>query len=123
MRNTVGSPVEGDDFYGREVEMRQLWQRLETDHILMLAPRRMGKTSILKRLRDTSAQHHRTVVMCSFEGCEDEFGCIAKIINALNKHGEFKKKISNIINKFLSNVKGLKPQDSSKRWHPAMDSP
>ena len=44
MHNITGQAVIGDDLYGREYELKRLWELLEQgDHILMLAPRRVGK--------------------------------------------------------------------------------
>ena len=53
MRNIIGQPVAGDDLYGREYELDRLWEQLEQgEHILMLAPRRVGKTSLMLRPSD-----------------------------------------------------------------------
>lgn len=52
VKNTTGPPVSGDNLFGRDAEIASLWQRLENnEHILMLAPRRVGKTSIMHELR------------------------------------------------------------------------
>ena len=57
MQNITGSPVEGNNFYGRESEIGTL-ERSIRDHkdILLLSPRRTGKSSIsleiMRRLRD-----------------------------------------------------------------------
>ena len=52
MRNVIGQAVVGDDLYGRDYELARLWERLEQgEHILMLAPRRVGKTSLMLELR------------------------------------------------------------------------
>lgn len=40
--NIRGRRVTGDDFYGREQEIARVWNRLETDHLLLSAPRRVG---------------------------------------------------------------------------------
>ena len=48
MRNVTGPPVMGDDLYGRQQDIDRLWSRLEGgEHLLMLAPRRVGKTSLM----------------------------------------------------------------------------
>ena len=52
MHNLIGKPAEGEDFFDRERELRQVWDRLETDNVLLLAARRVGKTSLMYRLRD-----------------------------------------------------------------------
>lgn len=47
MRNVIGKPVTGDNFFGRDREVEQLARMAEHEHILLLAPRRVGKTSLL----------------------------------------------------------------------------
>ncbi len=52
MRNVTGQTVVGDDLFGREYELGQLWEKLDIgEHLLMLAPRRVGKTSLMMELR------------------------------------------------------------------------
>ncbi|MGB4913341.1 MAG: hypothetical protein WBO95_14690, partial [Candidatus Dechloromonas phosphoritropha] len=62
MKISVGNPVEGDDFFDREQEQRRAWRKLEGSHLLMLAPRRIGKTSLILRLCATARQHSRWAV-------------------------------------------------------------
>lgn len=48
MQNITGQPVVGDDLFGRDYELKTLWERLERgEHVLLLAPRRVGKTSLM----------------------------------------------------------------------------
>ena len=51
-RNIVGPPARGDDFYGREDLIELIWEKLENNHILLAAPRRFGKTSVMLNLLD-----------------------------------------------------------------------
>lgn len=45
--NRIGPPVEGEDFYGREKEIRKAIKLLDSNHSLLLsAPRRIGKSSL-----------------------------------------------------------------------------
>lgn len=46
----VGNPAIGDDFIDREKEIDQIISALEKDSVLLIAPRRFGKTSIMRRL-------------------------------------------------------------------------
>ena len=60
MKNIIGKPVDGENFFGRDRELRELRRICEDEHILLLAPRRVGKTSLLHALasdvnRDESA--------------------------------------------------------------------
>ncbi|ODS36457.1 hypothetical protein BEH94_01155 [Candidatus Altiarchaeales archaeon WOR_SM1_SCG] len=49
----VGSPVRNDNLYGREEVIDLIWKKLEGSNILLAAPRRFGKTSIMFNLRDS----------------------------------------------------------------------
>ncbi|MYA88568.1 MAG: AAA family ATPase [Boseongicola sp. SB0662_bin_57] len=48
----VGSPVEPVDLRFRDAFVAELWQTLRTGHVVLTAPRRTGKTSIMDHLRD-----------------------------------------------------------------------
>lgn len=48
----VGPPVRGEDLYGRKELINFTWEKLERGSILLAAPRRFGKTSIMLHLRD-----------------------------------------------------------------------
>ena len=50
--NRVGAPVRGNDFYGRDALVDLIWQKLRNGNILLAAPRRFGKTSVMYRLID-----------------------------------------------------------------------
>lgn len=52
MNNITGKPVYGDDFYGRESDILRIRQRLRSDNVLLLGPRRVGKTSLTHALLD-----------------------------------------------------------------------
>jgi uncharacterized protein len=51
-RNVVGPPVTGEDCFGREEFVDYLAESLKTSNVLVTAPRRWGKTSVLRVLRD-----------------------------------------------------------------------
>ena len=60
MKNITGTVAEGEDFFGRDKEQRQMWSKLQDNaNLALLAPRRVGKTSLLKRLEAT-ANHTET---------------------------------------------------------------
>ena len=51
MRSSPGRWVEGDDFFGREAELKLLTERVsDGNHVLLTGQRRMGKTSIAREL-------------------------------------------------------------------------
>ncbi|MDR3339882.1 MAG: hypothetical protein LBT25_07325 [Candidatus Symbiothrix sp.] len=53
MKNIVGSIVEKENFFGREKEINRAWELLENGNSLILAaPRRVGKSSFAKKMKD-----------------------------------------------------------------------
>lgn len=51
-RNIAGQVVRGGDLWGRENDLIELWQKIERGSVLLTAPRRYGKTSMMYALRD-----------------------------------------------------------------------
>ena len=86
IESSVGRPVRGINFFDREREQRLLWQHLETSHVLLLAPRRVGKTSLLLKLMDTSGDRGRQAIYVSVADARNEDDVVRKLIAALASH-------------------------------------
>ncbi len=86
-QNGCGAPVQGDNFYGRTKEIENIWARLATDHVLLTAPRRVGKTSIMYRLQTTAASRADWFggVYYSAEGAMDEAEFVAGLFAEIAK--------------------------------------
>ena len=83
MQNIIGQAVLGDDLYGRDYELARLWEHLEQgEHILMLAPRRVGKTSLMLELR-RAPRTNWDVIYIDVEGDDGPADCVASILAAL----------------------------------------
>ena len=83
MNNVVGQAVVGADLFGRADEVRALWHGLERgEHIHMLAPRRVGKTSLMLELR-RKPQRNWHVAYVDVEGAVSPADCVAAIISEL----------------------------------------
>lgn len=61
LNNQVGPPVRGDDFFGREGIVNLISTKLRTTNILLAAPRRFGKTSVMYRLMDAPQWEYKIV--------------------------------------------------------------
>jgi len=46
---TIGPPVTGEEFFDREELLHEIWEILGKGSILLTAPRRVGKTSLVLR--------------------------------------------------------------------------
>lgn len=53
VRIVIGQVVCGEEFWNRKRELADIWRALETSSVLLTAPRRFGKTSIMQRLVDS----------------------------------------------------------------------
>ena len=83
MRNVTGQAVTGEDLYGRDYELARLWEKLEQgEHILMLAPRRVGKTSLMQELR-RAPRKNWDVIYIDVEDGDSPADCMAAILAAL----------------------------------------
>ena len=75
MKNSVGQAVRGKDFWKRKNELASLWSAIESgSHILLVAPRRVGKTSIMFNLQDEPQEGYIVVYMdTESANAENEF--------------------------------------------------
>jgi hypothetical protein len=75
--------VQGHDFYARVREQRRIWRDLETDNLLFLAPRRVGKTSLMLRLAETAEDHGFRAVYVSVADVRNELGFVRRLYDAV----------------------------------------
>jgi hypothetical protein len=83
----VGPPVTDSDFFNREAEQRQMWEALHGHDVLLLAPRRVGKTSLMLRLRDTANAQGLEAAYLSVQGAEDEVEFVRKLYESVSGLG------------------------------------
>lgn len=93
MDNIAGSPVEGDNFFGRDDVARHLREILNHDDILLLGPRRIGKTSLARAVMALARQDGWQTIEIVVASCIDEKGFLDKL------EGELKKAINSLVGK------------------------
>jgi uncharacterized protein len=85
VRNQVGSVVRGNDFFGRDGFVRQVSEKLrEGTHVLLAAPRRFGKTSIMYRLIDKPLWDYY-VVQVDLEGLDHPAELVVRLLESVAK--------------------------------------
>jgi hypothetical protein len=88
MRNVTGSPVENDDFFDRPRDLARLRRELANGaNLLLTAPRRVGKTSLVLRLCELERAAGRCAVFMNVEGCHDELAFAEKLVDGLSESG------------------------------------
>ena len=108
MKNKVGPPVEGEDFFGREKELQFAFNQIEDGNSLLLAaPRRVGKTSFAKKLIVMADDRSWRILEINLEGIKSEPQFIKTFIKDLQKKtwwGSVSKAIRNNIGSLLEQI-------------------
>ena len=122
MNNSVGQAVRGKDFWKRVNELAVIWSAIESgSHILLVAPRRVGKTSIMFNLQDEPKEGY-IVVYIDTESADSENEFWQKLFNALleeefiSKLKKYSKKFGSFLEKIKINkitIKGVEFGDGS----------
>jgi hypothetical protein len=109
MRTVIGSPVEGEDFFDRESERRRMWRLLDSDSLLLLAPRRIGKTSLMRKLCAEAGDQGFRAFALSFAACPDELACVRELSKALAAaEPTLVKSVQGTLKGLLPSIKSLK---------------
>jgi hypothetical protein len=95
VQNRVGPPVRGTDFFGRETFVDLVWEKLSGGHILLAAPRRFGKTSVLYRLIDEPRQGFK-VIHADLEKFRHPSELMTELIVQLAKQDRLSKIVSRL---------------------------
>jgi hypothetical protein len=80
--NQVGPPVRGSNCFGRERFVDLLWKKLSGGHILLAAPRRFGKTSIMYKMLDEPRWEYQ-MFLTDLEPLREPADLVAKITELL----------------------------------------
>lgn len=93
--NRIGPPVRGKEFYGRDKFVKLVSDQLRNGHVLLAAPRRFGKTSVMFRLIDDPKWDYR-IVHADLEHLTDPAVFISELIVKLAKDGKLAKALSTL---------------------------
>jgi len=120
MRIMIGSPPTGEDFYPRKPVIKQLIRALQAEHVLFLAPRRTGKTSVLLHLREVAPAK---AIFIDLEGFDHPRFWVQSMISALRNINDEQwlqavKKIPDFMARFRSDVLEI----SEKSWEENADN-
>lgn len=109
MKNITGSPVEGDNFFGRAKELDFAWEQLQNGNSLILAaPRRVGKSSFAKKLIAKAGEKGWNTLEINFEEIKTEEGFVKLMIEKLQQQSwwnKTKKNAADLAESILTSVK------------------
>ena len=85
MKNSLGNPARGEAFYPRESEVQKIYRVLaKGTSIYLSAPRRVGKTSILKHIEEFPQEGYFFVYVIT----DGYFGLTMPVISVKPCHSE-----------------------------------
>lgn len=79
----VGNPAIGNDFIDREKEIAQILEALKKDSVLLIAPRRFGKTSVMRRLIEELSNRNEISVFLEVEDVSSPQRFLSEMVMAL----------------------------------------
>lgn len=103
----VGNPAIGDDFIDRETEIALILSALEKDSVLLIAPRRFGKTSIMRRLKEELLKKDEVSVFLEVEDVNSPQRFLSEIMMALIENEKISKK-TKLISAFKDSLHWIK---------------
>lgn len=84
IQNIIGKPVSDQNFFGRGRELEELQAISEREHVLLLAPRRVGKTSLLHALVKRVGHDGSAIgVYASVAAATNEAQFVQTVLNAI----------------------------------------
>lgn len=87
MAIVVGNIARGENFFGREEELADLWRYLEENHVALAGPRRLGKSSLLVRLSEEAEGKGVFARLVDVEGLDSAAGFVTALEQAYPDEG------------------------------------
>lgn len=113
MRNIIGQPVSGSDYFERPAITNLIYRRLDSGaNLFMAAPRRVGKTSIMFHLRDKPKEGYNFLYVNteSVDSSETFFKQLFDVIlnsSAISKKVKLSKSLKTLIANVTERVKSV----------------
>lgn len=99
VKTTIGHPARGDEYFGRPALTGKLWEKVRAGaNILIAAPRRVGKSSILFHFFDNPPKNFRLIYIDTESvNNENEFfkRLFNHVVNTLTKARKYSKIVTN----------------------------
>ena len=93
------------DCFGRQGEAEDLWRRFDAgQNVLMLAPRRIGKTVLMNHLLNTAPDHGYRALLLNVEGLHDEKEVFRECCAAIQEELSTGKKVMSALSQRLNQV-------------------
>lgn len=110
MKREVGNWVSGDKFWGREVELQSFTEQLDDGaNILLTAPRRTGKTSLMREVARRLTERGRDIaIYVDLERSHSPDDAIVELSLATRPHHSAWEKVRGAFHNLIGNIDELK---------------
>lgn len=110
VNNITGSPVEGNDFFGREKELAFVWKHIQKGNsIILSAPRRVGKSSLAKRVLKEAKENGWNTLEINLEEIKTEERFVKEFIDQLTNQDWWTKILDTSGKKIGQILESVKP--------------
>lgn len=114
----AGQVVFGDDYFNRKKNEQKVWRYIKRgSHLILLAPRRVGKTSLLRKLENAPETGY-VFLYAMVQSCTSEHEFYKQVLEALydsdfvTNLGKFKNNAKEFVINALQNIEEIKISDS-----------
>ncbi len=104
---TIGPPVTGEDFFDREELLNQMWEVLGKGSILLTAPRRVGKTSLVLRMRESPRNGFQVVYVTVEDLSSSDQLATELVIKASEARKDDHSILKKMLYTFVSNIEEM----------------
>ena len=119
MRSSPGRWVHGDDFFGREVELALLAERVaDGNHVLLTGQRRMGKTSLARELGRRLQRDGWLFFFLDLEEARSPQDVVALVAQQLHSVRPLARRFASTMARLAGNVEEVSAYDSASRSAP-----
>lgn len=88
---STGNIATGDNYFPRPADEKKLWRHLSDGaHVLLLAPRRVGKSSLITHIKDQPKLGY-AVIYVFVQACDNEQSFYQKMLREIYKSNHIKK--------------------------------
>lgn len=116
MRNIVGQTPRGDDFFPRPTVVNRIYRAFANDaHLYLAAPRRVGKTAIMRHLEENPQPQYafKYVITESVDNATAYFTVLVEAVHTLKK---LPRQTLEALGAFLQRLRGIDVAGVGIQW-------
>jgi len=98
--------VQGPDFFGRSDDVDRLWKAVAGGNVLLVSPRRVGKTSLMHNLVDEPRKGWAPI-FANLEGKTSAAAVVEEVLAALQRRDDVGKRAVDALSEAIGRIKGI----------------